>query len=79
MIGGTLVTIHGLWSSAATWEQLNAIWYADEQLRGLRIHPFSYPSPQEATTTLLRDARPRLQRCRTDSGYLVQGPACRRA
>ena len=47
MIGGTLVTIHGLWSSAATWEQLNAIWYADEQLRGLRIHPFSYPSPKK--------------------------------
>ena len=47
MINATLVTIHGFWSSPATWERLNAIWYADEQLRGLRIHPFGYPSPKK--------------------------------
>jgi pimeloyl-ACP methyl ester carboxylesterase len=47
MINATLVTIHGFWSSPATWERLNAIWHADEQLRGLRIHPFPYPSPKK--------------------------------
>jgi pimeloyl-ACP methyl ester carboxylesterase len=46
MLNATLVTIHGFWSSPATWERLNAVWYADEQLRGLRIHPFGYPSPK---------------------------------
>ena len=46
MINATLVTIHGFWSSPATWERLNAVWSADEQLRGLRIHPFGYPSPK---------------------------------
>ena len=47
MINATLVTIHGFWSSPATWERLNAIWYADEQLPGLRIRPFGYPSPKK--------------------------------
>ena len=47
MINVTLVTIHGFWSSPATWERLNAVWSADEQLRGLRIHPFEYPSPKK--------------------------------
>jgi pimeloyl-ACP methyl ester carboxylesterase len=47
MIGLTLVTIHGFWSSPATWGRLNAVWYADKQLRGLRIYPFSYPSPKK--------------------------------
>jgi hypothetical protein len=42
----TLVTIHGFWSSPATWEKLNKAWRADEELRGLRIHPFGYPSPK---------------------------------
>jgi pimeloyl-ACP methyl ester carboxylesterase len=42
----TLVTIHGFWSSSATWERLNSIWYADEQLRGLQISAFEYPSPK---------------------------------
>ena len=46
MLNATLVTIHGFWSSPATWERLNAVWHADEQLRGLRIHPFGYPSPK---------------------------------
>jgi pimeloyl-ACP methyl ester carboxylesterase len=40
----TLVTIHGFWSSSATWERLTAIWSADERLR---IHPFGYPSPKK--------------------------------
>ena len=47
MTNATLVTIHGFWSSPTTWERLNAIWSADEQLRGLRIHPFGYPSPKK--------------------------------
>ena len=47
MINATLVTIHGFWSSPATWERLIAIWSDDEQLRGLRIHPFEYPSPKK--------------------------------
>lgn len=46
MVDATLVTIHGFWSSPATWDRLDAIWIADEQLRGLRIHPFRYPSPK---------------------------------
>ncbi len=46
MINAMLVTIHGFWSSPATWERLTAVWYADEQLRGLQIDPFGYPSPQ---------------------------------
>src|SRR6266705_522364 len=47
MVDATLVTIHGFWSSPATWDRLDAIWNADEQLRGLRIHPFRYPSPKK--------------------------------
>jgi pimeloyl-ACP methyl ester carboxylesterase len=47
MTDATLLTIHGFWSSPATWERLNAIWRADEQLRGLRFHPFGYPSPKK--------------------------------
>ena len=47
MINASLVTIHGFWSSPATWERLTAIWYADEQLRGLRIRPFEYSSPKK--------------------------------
>jgi pimeloyl-ACP methyl ester carboxylesterase len=46
MLNATLVTIHGFWSSPATWERLNAVWYADEQLRGLQIYPFGYSSPK---------------------------------
>jgi pimeloyl-ACP methyl ester carboxylesterase len=45
-INATLVTIHGFWSSPSTWDRLNAIWEADEDLRGLRIHQFGYPSPK---------------------------------
>lgn len=47
MIDATLVAIHGFWSSSATWERLNTIWSADGELRGLRIDPFSYPSPKK--------------------------------
>src|ERR1017187_858592 len=47
VIGATLVTIHGFWSSPATWERLNEVWRADEELRGLRIHSFGYPSPKK--------------------------------
>jgi pimeloyl-ACP methyl ester carboxylesterase len=46
MIDATLVTIHGIGSSAETWKRLNAVWSADEQLRGLLIDPFEYPSPK---------------------------------
>ena len=47
MIDATLVTVHGFWSSPATWERLNEVWRADEELRGLRIHSFGYPSPKK--------------------------------
>ncbi len=47
MIDATLVTVHGFWSSSATWERLNEVWRADKELRGLRIHPFEYPSPKK--------------------------------
>jgi len=47
VIDATLVTIHGFWSSPATWEKLNEARRADEELRGLRIHPFGYPSPKK--------------------------------
>jgi pimeloyl-ACP methyl ester carboxylesterase len=47
MINATLVTVHGFWSSPMTWERLGAIWAADEQLRGLQIHDFSYLSPKK--------------------------------
>ena len=44
MTNVTLVTIHGFWSSSATWERLDAIWSADERLQ---IYPFGYPSPKK--------------------------------
>jgi pimeloyl-ACP methyl ester carboxylesterase len=46
MIEATLVTVHGFWSSPATWDRLTTVWSADERLRGLRIHPFGYRSPK---------------------------------
>jgi pimeloyl-ACP methyl ester carboxylesterase len=47
VVNATLVTIHGFWSSPITWQPLNAIWQADERLRGLQIDPFGYPSPKK--------------------------------
>jgi pimeloyl-ACP methyl ester carboxylesterase len=47
MMGVTLVTIHGFWSSPATWERLSEVWRADEELRGLRIHSYGYLSPKQ--------------------------------
>jgi hypothetical protein len=47
MIDATLVTIHGLYSSAATWDRLSAVWRADEDLEGLRVHSFGYASPKK--------------------------------
>ena len=47
MINLTLVTVHGFWSSPTTWERLNAVWRADEELRGLCIQPFGYRSPKK--------------------------------
>ena len=58
MVSCTLVTVHGLWSSPATWERLNAAWYADKQLRGLLIAPFSYPSPGKPSLPLSRTRVP---------------------
>lgn len=46
MIDATLVTVHGFWSSPATWDRLTSVWSADQRLRGLRVHPFGYPSPK---------------------------------
>jgi len=47
VINATLVTIHGFWSSPVTWERLNEVWRSDEELRGLNIHAFGYPSPRK--------------------------------
>lgn len=47
MIDATLVTIHGLFSSPATWDRLVAVWRADQDLQGLRIHSFGYDSPRK--------------------------------
>jgi pimeloyl-ACP methyl ester carboxylesterase len=46
MIEATLVTVHGFWSSPATWDRLTTVWSGDERLQGLRIHPFGYRSPK---------------------------------
>jgi hypothetical protein len=46
-IDATLVTVHGFWSTPATWDRLTTVWSADERLRGLRIHPFGYRSPKK--------------------------------
>jgi pimeloyl-ACP methyl ester carboxylesterase len=46
MIEATIVTVHGFWSSPATWDRLTTVWSADERLRGLQIHPFGYRSPK---------------------------------
>jgi tetratricopeptide (TPR) repeat protein len=47
VVDTTLLTIHGFWSSPATWQRLSTIWDADQQLHGLRIDPFGYPSPKK--------------------------------
>lgn len=47
MVKVTLVTVHGFWSSSATWDRLITVWSADEHLRDLRIHPFGYWSPKK--------------------------------
>jgi pimeloyl-ACP methyl ester carboxylesterase len=47
MIDATLVTVHGFWSSPATWERLNKAWRADTNLHGLEIHDFEYESPKK--------------------------------
>ena len=47
MIDATLVTIHGLFSSPATWDRLVEVWRADQDLQGLRIHSFGYESPRK--------------------------------
>ena len=46
MIDATLVTVHGFWSSPATWDRLTEAWHADPDLRDLAIHGFGYPSPK---------------------------------
>ena len=46
MVDVTLVTVHGFWSSPATWDRLCAVLQADEEIEGLRIHGFGYPSPK---------------------------------
>ncbi|MBN1250232.1 MAG: hypothetical protein JXC32_21390 [Anaerolineae bacterium] len=46
MIDATLVTIHGFWSSPATWKRLVSVWSTDKDLHGLTIYPFAYPSPR---------------------------------
>jgi pimeloyl-ACP methyl ester carboxylesterase len=46
VIDATLVTIHGFGSSPETWGRLTAKWHADDELNGLQIEPFGYPSPR---------------------------------
>jgi hypothetical protein len=46
MVDATLVTVHGFWSSPATWDRLCASWQADDELQGLQIHGFGYPTPK---------------------------------
>jgi len=52
MINATLVTVHGFWSSPATWERLNKAWLADTDLHGLDIHDFGYESPKKSPLPL---------------------------
>lgn len=47
MADATLVTIHGFWSTPATWERLVGVWRQDDRLRGVEIHPFGYESPRK--------------------------------
>jgi hypothetical protein len=47
MAGATLVTVHGFWSSPATWDRLSAVWQADRDLQDLHIHGFGYPSARK--------------------------------
>jgi tetratricopeptide (TPR) repeat protein len=46
VIDADLVFIHGFWSSPATWDRLIRRIEADEDLDGLRVHPFGYESPK---------------------------------
>jgi pimeloyl-ACP methyl ester carboxylesterase len=41
-----LVLIHGFWSSPKTWDNLTRRLAADNDLAGLRVHGFPYPSPK---------------------------------
>ncbi len=47
MVEAALVTVHGFWSSPATWDRLCAVWRADNELEGLQVHGFGYPSPKK--------------------------------
>ena len=47
MVDATLVTVHGFWSSPATWDRLRAVWQADDALDGLDVYGFGYPSPKK--------------------------------
>ncbi|NKZ06132.1 alpha/beta fold hydrolase [Actinomadura latina] len=46
----TLITIHGFWSSSATWDRLTTLWSADERMQEVQIHPFGYGSPKKPRT-----------------------------
>jgi energy-coupling factor transporter ATP-binding protein EcfA2 len=52
MVEATLVTVHGFWSSPATWNRLCDVWQADDELEGLRVHGFGYPSPKKGRLPL---------------------------
>jgi pimeloyl-ACP methyl ester carboxylesterase len=58
MIEATLVTVHGFWSSPATWDRPTGAWQADDELQGLRIHGFGYPSPAKPRFPLSRTRVP---------------------
>jgi tetratricopeptide (TPR) repeat protein/pimeloyl-ACP methyl ester carboxylesterase len=47
MVDATLVTVHGFWSAAATWDKLVAELAGDKDLEGFRHHPFEYDSPKK--------------------------------
>ncbi|HEY6789158.1 MAG TPA: hypothetical protein VI365_17785, partial [Trebonia sp.] len=46
------------WSSPSTWDRLRAVWQADEELKGLRIHGFGYASPKKPRLPLSRTRIP---------------------
>ena len=60
MAGATLVTVHGFWSSPATWDRLSTVWQADRELESLRIRGFGYPSPRRPRLPMSRERVPDL-------------------
>lgn len=58
MIDADLVLIHGILSSPRTWDKLIQRFKADDELQGLGIHSFGYPSPALPRGPLARTRTP---------------------